>query len=115
MLRERDVALRLESSKWMSTSAVSDKTRESVRRGSQAASEEINIRGTDKRRRHRSNNDSSPNGEDSGGNRGEKISFFFRWLSIPPLALCTMCLCYLLSALLCFYLFFFLRMFFFHK
>lgn len=111
MLRERDVALRLESSK--STSAASDKTRESARRAFQGASEETNSRGSDKRRRHRSNNDSSPRGEESVGNRGEKISFFSRQLSISPLAMCTICLCYLLSALLCLYLGFFLHMKFF--
>lgn len=88
----------------------------SQQRGAQAASENSSNR-SETRRRQSSKSDSAgmDDQSDKSGRKNKNTGFSSGWFGISPLTICTMCLCYTLSLVLCVGLGFFLHMTFFSE
>jgi hypothetical protein len=88
----------------------------SQQRGAQAASENSSNR-SETRRRQSSKSDSAgmDDQSDKSGRKNKNTGFSSGWFGISPLAICTMCLCYTLSLVLCVGLGFFIHMTFFSE
>lgn len=88
----------------------------SQQRGAQAASENSSNRSETRRRQSsKSDNAGMDDQSDKSGRGKKKTGFSSGWFGISPLAICSMCLCYTLSLVLCVGLGFFLHMTFFSE